>query len=200
MALVATTLETALKAIFAAMNTMSSGGDAYCAEQTALAITAFILTGQAATVDSGAAPAGTYAGSGIGTMTINSDNLKSALKSTFEAAYDNDGLAAHMADDIDNACKADKTVATTSTGVVTTPAGVTTPFSGPGQGGFSGSKSTIETALQSCFSAMESMESGGNDYFAAALASAIDSYLKAGTISVTLQTPFISGSGSGAIA
>jgi hypothetical protein len=200
MALVAATLETALKAIFAAMNTMSSGGDDYCAEQTALAIKAFILTGQAATVDSGAAPAGAYVGSGAGTMAIDADALKSALKSTFDAAYDNDGLAARMADDIDNACKADNTVSTTSTGTVTTSSGATAPFSGPGHGKFSGSKSAIETALQSCFSAMNNMGSGGNDYFAAALASAIDSYLKAGTVSVALQAPFVSGSGSGAMA
>jgi hypothetical protein len=134
-------------------------------------------------------------------MTINADTLKNDLQTTFEAKYSNDDLAAHMATDIDNACKADNTVSTTSTGTVTTPSGATSPFSGPAQGKFTGSKSTIESKLKTCFSAMNDMSSGGNDYYAAQFASAIDSYLKAGTISVTLKVPpFASGSGSGKIA
>jgi hypothetical protein len=179
---------------------MSEGGDAYCADKMSAAIKAFILTGQVATADTGAAPAGSYAGAGVGTMTINADGLKSDLQSTFQAKYSNNDLAAHMATDIDNACKADKTVKTTSTGTVTIPAGGTISFSGPGEGKFTGTKTSIETTLKACFSAMDNMATGGNQYYAAQLAAAVNSYLKAGAISVTLKSPFISGSGSGKIA
>jgi hypothetical protein len=199
MALVSTTLETALKTIFNTMNNMSSGGDAYCAAQIADAIQTYILTGQVVTSDTGATPAGSYEGTGVGTMTINSDSLKSDLQTTFEAKYSDDDLAAQMATDIDNACKADDTVSTISTGTVTTPSGATSPFSGPGQGNFSGTKADIDSVLKTCFSTMNNMPSGGNDYFAAQFASAVDSYLKTGSISVTLKAPFTSGSGSGEI-
>ena len=200
MALVIKTLETALKTMFNAMNTISSGGNAYCAAQMASAIKAYILTGQVTTTDTGVAPAGAYAGAGVGIMTINSDSLKSALQSTFEAAYPNDDLSAHMATDIDNACKADNAISTTSTGTVTTPTGATSPFSGPGQGTFTGTKETLETMLKACFTAMNTMASGGNDYFAEQLATAVDTYLKTGSMRITLKSPFASGSGMGKIA
>jgi hypothetical protein len=200
MALVTTTLETALLAAFLAMNSMSEGGDAYCADKMSSAIKTFILTGQVTTTDTGAAPAGSYAGSGVGTMTIDADSLKSDLQSTFQAKYSNNDLATHMATDIDNACKADNTVNTTSTGTVTIPAGGTIPFSGPGVGKFTGTKSSIEMTLKACFSAMNNMATGGNQYYAAQLAAAVNSYLKAGSINVTLKPPFLSGSGSGKIA
>ncbi len=40
---------------------------------------------------------------------------------------------------------------------------------------------------------------GGDDYFAVQLATAVDTYLKAGIVDVTLQPPIV-GSGSGGIA
>jgi hypothetical protein len=43
------------------------------------------------------------------------------------------------------------------------------------------------------------MSQGGDDYFAAQLAAAIDAYLQAGSVSVTLQPP-LTGTGAGAIA
>jgi len=201
MALVPTTLQTALSVIFNAMNGMSNGGDAYCAKQMATAIKTFILTGQVATVDTGAAPAGSYAGAGVGTMTIDSDTLADDLESTFTAKYNNNDLADHMAADIDNACKEDDTVKTTSTGTVTNPSGVTSNFSGnANKGKFSGDKTKISTPLKACFTAMNNMVTGGNEYYAAQLATAVNIYLTAGSISVTLEAPFISGSGSGKIA
>jgi len=199
MALVPATLQTAVSAIFNAMNNMPEGGDTYCAEQMAVALKTFILTGQVATVDSGAAPAGSYTGAGIGTMTIDSDTLADDLESTFTAGYNNNDLADHMATDIDNACKADNIVKVTSTGTVVIPGG-TSPFSGQGEGKFTGAKATIASALQSCFAAMNNMTTGGNEYYAAQLAVAFNAYLIAGSISVTLKTPFVSGSGSGKIA
>jgi hypothetical protein len=60
---------------------------------------------------------------------------------------------------------------------VTIPGAGTFPFFGPEKGKF------IETVLKDCFNAMNAMPQGGDDYFAAQFASAVDAYLKAGTTS-----------------
>ena len=201
MALVVSTLQSAFQATFLAMNDITDGsGDRYMADNVAENIKTYILTGDTTTTDAGAAPSGAYAGSGKGKMTIDDSSLADDLYSTFTAGYDNNGLASHMAADIDKACSANDTVSETSKGTVTTPSGATTSFAGPAQGKFSGSKTTIESKLKACFSSMDGMTSGGNEYFAQEMASAIDSYLKAGSISVNLKAPFVSGTGGGSIA
>jgi hypothetical protein len=199
--MVVATLQADLLTAFLAMNSMMDGtGDAYCAEKMALAIKTYILTGQTSTTDAGAAPAGTYTGNGTGTMAIDNGQLKTDLQAAFEAKYSDDDLAAHMAADIDNACKADDTVQELSSGTVVTPAGVSSNFSGPAIGKFSGNKSKIETPLKACFNTMRGMlTGGGNELYAAQLAIAVDAYLKDGDIAVELKPPFSSGSGSGKI-
>jgi hypothetical protein len=200
MALAKSALETALKGIFSAMSGMTEGGDAYLAAQAAAALAAYILSGRVSTADTGAAPGGAYAGAGVGTTAIDAAALSRALRATFEAGYGDDDLAARIADDIGAACEADDTVTIVSTGAVTTPSGATSPFSGPGQGKFTGARTNIETALKACFSAMTEMTEGGDAYFAAQWATAVDAYLRAGAVGVTLEPPFASGSGAGAIA
>jgi hypothetical protein len=201
--MIVATLQADLLATFLAMNDMlDGGGDAYCAEKMAKAIKNYALTGQTATTDSGTAPVGSYTGAGVGTMTIDDDRLKTYLQATFEAAYNDDDLATHMARDIDTVCKASDTVQEISTGTVTTPAGVSSSFSGPAVGKFTGDKSKIENPLKSCFASMRSMMTGGgNELYASMMAIAMDNYFKTGTINVTLKVPpFASGSGKGAIA
>jgi hypothetical protein len=191
------TLEADLKAVFYAMQD-GSKTDAWMAAQVAQAIQTYILTGAVVTVDAGTAPAGAYAGAGTGAMTIAADDLEEDLAQTFEDTSTNSFLAAHMAGDIDTACSADGTVETASTGAVTTPAGAASPFAGAGKGAFAGTKVSIETLLLLCFEIMNTMPAGGDDYLASQLAAAADTYLKAGTISVTLQPP-LEGSGEGAL-
>jgi hypothetical protein len=198
MALVNSVLETKLKAVFASMRD-GSKTNAWMAAQIAGEIKSYILTGQASTADAGAAPAGAYAGAGTGTMAIDDGSLGSALKTTFEAAYGNDDLAAHIATDINAVCTANDTISTSTKGTATTPAGVSSPFAGTGKGKFTGAKAAIETTLKACFAAMNSMSLGGDDYFAAQLAAAVTAYLKAGSVSVTLQPP-LAGTGAGAVA
>ncbi len=198
MALVKAALETKLTAIFAAMRS-SVKTDAWMAEQIASEIKNYILTGLVSTVDTGATPAGSYAGKGTGTMTIDNASLGSDLTGTFEAKYSNDDLAAQMAADIHAACTASDTVITATAGAVTTPVGASSPFSGTGKGTYTGNKTAIETTLKACFTAMNNMTEGGDDFFAAQLAAAVDTYLKAGAVNVTLQDP-LTGSGMGKIA
>jgi len=197
MALVVATLQADFLAIFLDMNSIVENGDDYQAEKMALAIKKYILTGQTATTDSGTAPAGSYSGASVGTMTIDNSQLEDDLLSTFRAKYGNDDLADHMATDIDNACKAADTVEAKSSGVISSTGG---SFSGPAIGKFAGTKSLISTPLKACFNSMTEMLTGGNEYYAQILAAAVDAYLKAGTITVQLKAPFVSGSGSGKIA
>jgi hypothetical protein len=199
MALEPSGFETKLKSVFASMQD-GSKTDAWMASRLAGEIKNYILIGLVSTVDTGEAPAGSYAGSGTGTMAIDGDSLADALKTTFEAAYGNDDLAAHTAADIDAACTVNGTVSAATKGTVTTPAGVSSAFTGEGTGKFTGDKTVIETTLKACFAAMNGMTGGGDDYYAAQLAAAVDAYLKAGSVSVTLQPPFVSGSGKGTIA
>jgi len=200
MAFVVLTLQADILSIFLAMNDIVEGGDEYQAEKLSKVIKKYILTGQTTTTDSGAAPAGSYSGAGVGTMTIDASKLEEDLLKTFNAKYGNDDLADHIATDIDNACKENDTVQETSSGTVTTPVGASSPFSGPAIGKFTGTKTLISTPLKTCFSSMTGMLTGGNELYAQVLSAAIDAYLKAGSISVQLKPPFVSGAGSGKIA
>jgi len=200
MALVATGLQTDLLATYLAMNDIVDGGDKYQAKNVAKDIKKYILAGKTVTTDAGAAPAGGYAGASEGMMTIDADQLEEDLLNTFDAKYDDNDLADHIATDIDNACTADDTVQATSKGKVTLPNGSTVDFSGPAIGKFAGTKSLISTPLKTCFRSMWSMVTGGNELYAQVLAAAIDAYMNAGTITVQLKAPFVSGAGSGKIA
>jgi hypothetical protein len=193
-------LQADLLAAFTAMNGMENGGNEYHAEKMAEAVKKYILAGEVSTGDSGVAPAGVYAGTGSGVMAIDDSGLKAALQTTFEAAYGDSGLADHMAADIDGACAAEETVDETSSGTVTLPDGKTLPFSGPATGMFAGDAALIAAPLKACFQAMTGMLEGGNAYYAARLADAVDTYMKAGSVTVELKAPFISGQGTGGIA
>src|SRR5574344_1141829 len=200
MALVSETLQADLYSAFNAMNDIKdNSGNKYMAEKVAKAISDYIKTGTVNSVDAGtASDSGVYAGAGTGTMEIAESTLKSNLETTFKAKYENDDLATHIASDIDAVCSASNTCSTDTTGTSTISSSPPKPASGKGKGTFTGAKATIETKLKSCFNSMNSMTSGGNAYLATEWASAVNSYLTAGAISITLQTP-MSGSGSGGI-
>ena len=200
MALVSATLQADLYSAFNAMNDITDdSGNRYMAEKVAKAISDFVRTGQVTSTDAGTAgDGGVYAGSGTGSMQISESNLKSKLQTTFEAKYENNDLATHIASDIDDVCSASNTCSTTTTGTSTIPGTNPHPASGNGKGTFTGAKATIETKLKSCFSSMNSMVTGGNMYFAQEFAVAVYNYLKNGTIAITLQAP-MSGAGGGGI-
>jgi hypothetical protein len=189
-------LELKLKDIFHAMQD-GSKTDAWMASQIAPEIKDYILSGDAATTDAGTAPAGAYAGQGSGKMTIDADALGEDLARTFESTTVNSYLAEHTADDIDAACGAEGTVETDTVGTASAPP-VISPAAGKGKGEFSGEKDTIETILLLCFETMNTMSAGGDDYLAARLAEAVDTYIKAGRISVALLPP-LAGQGEGAV-
>ena len=200
MSLVPATLQSSLVSIFSAMGNMSEGGDSYLAREMALAVKTFILTGAIATVDSGAASAGSYVGAGVGIMSIDNSALESALFDIFKEGYEDSDLADEIAFAIDDACTSDNVISIVSTGVLTTPAGVSSPLVANCGGSFTSSKSVISSLLVSCFSVMGSMPEGGDAYLALQLSLAIHAYMLAGIIDNAMDAPvFVSGSGVGKI-
>ena len=195
----ATTLQTSILNAFLAMNDMTSGGDTYCANELAKAIDVFIKTGVVSTTDSGTVSGAEYSGHGTGSMSINVTSLESDLYDAFTAEnLTNDTLADGIATAVHDACTASNTIKTSTSGTIKTSSG-SSSYSGTGKGTFSGTKATISKALKTAFESMNSLTSGGNEVFAAALATSISAYFLAGSVSVTLDTPIV-GSGSGKIA
>ena len=205
MALVDTTLQTALFTLFNAMSGMTSGGDIYMAKNTAVAIKTFVLTAQVSTVDAGlVSVVNVYAGNGTGSpgcFVIDSDSLESDLYETFTKENTSESeIADGIADAIDSACSQEDIISTTTSGTLTPPPPATpiSPYTGTGKGTFNGSKSIISEKLLQTFTQMKTMTSGGDLLFATDFAKAVGDYLRGGTVSVELDTPIV-GSGSGGV-
>lgn len=199
--MVVATLQTAILDIFSAMNSMTSGGDKYCADELASAISDFISTGVVTSLDdTGVIGSNTYKGAGSGSMAIDESTLAEKLLATFTKDNTTDTeIAENIASNINDVCSAANTVSTTTIGTQTTPSGTTTPYSGSGKGTFSGTDTIISEALKTAFATMSTLTSGGNEVFATALATSINSYLIGGSISITLQSPIV-GTATGKIA
>lgn len=203
MALDKSTLQSSLYSAFNSMNDIKDdSGNKYMAEKVASAIYAFCKSGDVITVDSGkAVDSGVYVGAGKGKMEIAESDLKSKLQATFEAKYENDPLASHIADDIDSVCGAQNTCGTDTKGTSTIPGSTPKTASGKGKGTFAGAKATIENMLKAAFSKMntDEMKKGdGNKHLAEEWADAVNSYISGGTVTITLQSP-MSGTGSGGV-
>lgn len=187
--------------VFDTMNSIYRNGDEYMATECSRVIHEYILGGSVSTIDAGTGTptSSVYSGKGDGTMNINSVNLKNLLYNTFIAQYDMTALAKGIADDINSVCSESNIIQTTTKGTSTFSY---PPYSsvdgGVGKGTFTSQSSIIQLRLQSCFATMNHMNNNGNIYFAQELASAIDDYLKSGTINVILQMP-LTGTGNGTI-
>lgn len=187
--------------VFDTMGSVYKNGDEYMAIECSKVINEYILSGSVSTIDvgTGTPTSSTYNGKGDGTMNINSAKLKNLLYNTFIAKYDINYLAKEIVNDINVVCSESNIVQTITKGTSTFSY---LPYSsvdgGIGEGDFTSQISIIQLRLQSCFATMNHMNNNGDIYFAQELASAIDDYLKSGTINVTLQTP-LNGVGNGTI-
>lgn len=194
-------LQNDLFTIFDTMNQIQKNGDEYMATECSRAISEFVSSGIVSTTDIGIGTpiSSVYNGNGSGTMSINSINLRNLLYNTYIAKYDMNTLAKSIADNISSVCSELSTVRTTTTGISTySYEPYSSPDGGSGVGSFSGQKAIIQLKLQTCFATMNHMNKNGNVYLAQEFASAVDTYLRSGSISVTLQAP-LTGSGSGTI-
>lgn len=182
-------LQSDIQAVFDAMAGGAKGNDYFC-EQLASIIAGFAnsctLTCLPATLSgSDASPSGTFSGSGTASWEVSGDEIESKLKaacSSMQSSGDDDTLASAFADGLD----ADAPVFTISISGTTTVPGsppVTTPSSDTGAATAVFNSSAVKTGLKTCFNNMKSMTSGGDNAFAASLATLIQAYYTSAVIS-----------------
>ena len=184
-----------------AFQSMKDGDDSVFAKKVSEAIANHIKMGQITTVDAGAVPAGAFTGAGIGAMTVDASILEGVLRAacksmTAMSAGGNAILAAQLAAGMDAMTSAGQ-IKTTITGAAVTPAGVSVPLAGMGQGKFAGVSAPIIAAVNGACSAMETISEGGDSVLAEAIAAAITVYLQSGIITAQGLPPLVGSVGTG---
>lgn len=189
-------------ALYDAFTTMQD--DADLAKKLSAAIADYAESGDITTTDSGQISAGTFAGSGSGKISVDSsvcENIIVAATDSMKSMVSGGDIlfAAQIAAGID-AMMADGTVKTDVLGTATPPPPATPfPMGGKAEkkGGFVGVSATIQAAMAACFPVMLGMTEGGDDFFAAQLATAVTAYLKAGIITTNGTGALLGSTGSG---
>lgn len=202
MPLVKTVLEEQIKTIFKSMSNISSGGDEYLATQLGNAIQTYVSTGILSTKsDSGVglAPPGSYTGVTVGTMTVLSPTIASALlpalKSMGKMSKGGDNYFATQLGVALSTSFASAICSGTSTGIIASlPFGAPIPTVVPITGIVVGNPTIVSSSMTSTFKSMGKMSKGGDDLMASNLATAIDDFIKSLTISIigTAPASFIS--------
>lgn len=174
-------------AVSSIFSDMTDGDNSVFCSGVATEIANIIMTATVTTTDVGTVSAGAFVGVGTGTISVQSSDLESALTDACDEmdGLDKDGggndtLAEAFATGLDD-MMSNATITINVTGTAT--AGSTaTALSGTSDGTFTGVSATVQSGLQSCFSAMDSMTSGGDDLFATTLETLVKAYIVAGVI------------------
>jgi hypothetical protein len=198
MALVVTNLQAKLSQAF---TSMTDGDNSVFADKLAKAVKDYAESGTVTTIDAGTISAGMFTGSGTGGITCDDGPCDGDILDACEEMNDmtsggNEHLAKALAAAID-AMTADGTVKTTVSGSAVPPSGGAVPVSGKAEGTMAGVPAPMEALFLSTFLAMNDMKSGGDGYLAAQMASAVDAYLKACTVSTNGQGPLSGSTGVG---
>ena len=186
-----------------AFQSMKDGDDAAFAKKVSEAVANHIKTGNITTVDAGTVPVGSFAGAGTGTMTVDASILEGVLLAACKSmaamsAGGNAVLAAQLAAGMDAMTNAGQ-IKTMITGVAVTPAGVSVPLAGSGQGKFTGVSTPIIVAGNAACSTMKTISEGGASVLAEAIAASITAYLQSGIITVHGLPPLAGSVGTGAM-
>lgn len=197
------TLKNGLITVFNQMNLRSSEGIEYFASQVSQQVADYIKSGSVTTTDSGPISAGSFTGSGTGSVKADSATCEAVLLVALYAMMQmpvggDDYLATELARGIHTMATESKKVETSVKGTATSGTTVTT-VTGTAKGEFSGTQSTLRSAFIAAFMAMGSMYAGGNEYLADEIAKAVTTYLKNGTISTQGEGVLSGSSGSGSI-
>ena len=197
------TLKSGLITVFNQMNLRSSGAIEYFASQVSQQVADYIKSGSVTTTDSGSISAGSFIGSGTGSVKADSSTCEAVLLAALYAMMQmpvggDDYLATELARGIHTMTTESKKVETSVTGTATSGTTVT-PVTGTAKGEFSGTQSTLRSAFIAAFTAMGGMYAGGNEYLADEIAKAVTTYLKNGTISTQGEGVLSGTSGSGSI-
>gem|GEM_PF-1384534 len=134
-----------------AFQSMKDGDDLAFAKKVSEAVANHIKTGNITTVDAGTVPVGVFAGAGTGAMTVDASILEGVLLAACKSmaamsAGGNAVLAAQLAAGMDAMTNAGQ-IKTMITGAAVTPAGVSVPLAGSGQGKFTGVSAPIIAAV-----------------------------------------------------
>ena len=136
-------------------------------------------------------------------MTVDASILEGVLLAACKSmaamsAGGNAVLAAQLAAGMDAMTNAGQ-IKTMITGVAVTPAGVSVPLAGSGQGKFTGVSTPIIVAVNAACSTMKTISEGGDSVLAEAIAASITAYLQSGIITVHGLPPLAGSVGTGAM-
>jgi len=201
MALVPSTFKNDLLAAF---QSMTDGDNQVFADRVAAACKAFAESGLITTTDAGTVPAGAFTGTGSGGISCDDAPCAQAIMAACTAmnsmtsggdAY----LAAQLATAFHDMVLNGEVICNVS-GTVVPSSGGSSPLSGTTKGTLTGVTAPMQAAFFSAFQAMFAMTEGGDGYMAAQIATAVDAYLKAGTVDTQGQGALAGSVGAGAMA
>lgn len=200
-----------IKAIFRAMkdNYAKPGydGDDELAKGLAKAFKEYGQTGDITTTDGGSVSAGSFAGSGSGSLSLDDLDSYSTLKKAFKAMKDDNKDDNYMAKQIkaslDAMYGASDIVETTVDGVITPPSPATsiTVTGASGKGTITISFSPVESGLKTFFALMKNIENKKTDNdLADKIANLVDTAVKTGVVNTNDEGKIEGASGVGTIA
>ena len=211
MALNKNKLASDIKAIFRAMkdNYDKEGydGDDELAKGLAKAFKDYGETGSITTTDGGTVSAGSFVGSGSGSLSLDDSDSYSTLKDAFKTMKEDNKDDNYMAEQIkvslDDMYGASDIVETTVNGVITPPSPATpiTVTGASGKGTITISFSPVESGLKDFFALMKNIENKKtDDDLADQIANLVDTAVKTGIVNTNDEGQIAGASGVGTIA
>ena len=194
------TLKNNLLSVF---RNMTDGDDSYFAKEVSKKVANYAESGSIMTTDAGTVSAGVFAGSGNGSINVDStvcEKIVYAACNTMSkmSAGGDVYFAAQLALGIDSMMSVG-TVNTAVKGTVTPPSGTPVILAGTAKGTFTGVSTTLQGGFLAAFNAMANMKSGGDEYLAGQMATTITAYLKAGVITTQGQVALSGSIGAGSM-
>ena len=200
-----------IKAIFRAMkdNYDKEGydGDDELAKGLAKAFKDYGETGSITTTDGGTVSAGSFVGSGSGSLSLDDSDSYSTLKDAFKAMKEDNKDDNYMAEQIkvslDDMYGSSDIVGTTVNGVITPPSPATpiTVTGASGKGTITISFSPVESGLKVFFALMKNIENKKtDDDLADQIANLVDTAVKTGIVNTDDEGKIAGASGVGTIA
>lgn len=189
--------------LLSVFHNMTDGDDRYFAKEVSAKVAEYAELGSITTTDAGTVPGGVFAGSGNGSISVQSsicENIVYAackVMSTMSAGGD-EYLATQLAMGIDSMLSAGE-VSTSVKGTITPPSGTPFTSAGAAKGTFKGVFSTMQAGFLATFKAMAGMTKNGDEYLAEQMALYITTYLKAGVVTTQGQANLSGSIGTGAM-
>ena len=180
-------------------------GDKEFCEGLGKAFKDFGESGSISTTDGGTVSAGTFAGGGTGSLSLDSaktiKTLKNAVKAMKEDGEDDDYLAGQIKKALQDMYDASDIVSTTVNGEITPPSGSVITITGAsGKGTIECDFSSVESGLKDFFALMRDIDNGKTDSdLADKIADLVYSAVKSGVVSTNDEGDIEGASGYGTI-